>query len=275
MQTTASGNQQETCTSNPYGDGLSCTGGADATEQHFTGKDHDAESGLDYFYARYYSETLGRFMTPDWAAAPAAVPYAAYGDPQSLNLYAYVQNNPLTGIDADGHVDGAAAQQAAQQQDAAGQSNQQAQASDPPPSPPGDNKKNGKTTGNIVYRETGGLRGKNKKGGSATDLHKARVAVADVVNNRRKAGIKGGVARSNVSPSQQHNAQYKDSQKAANEAAHSRDVTGGAKNFYLDYGQVTPNWAKGKATTSYGPFKNAAGRGDVLKGADVRIVIVH
>jgi RHS repeat-associated protein len=106
MQTTAAGNSQETCTSNPYGDGFSCTGGADATEQHFTGKDHDTESGLDYFYARYYSETLGRFMTPDWAAAPAAVPYAAYGDPQSLNLYAYVNNNPLTGIDADGHCGG-------------------------------------------------------------------------------------------------------------------------------------------------------------------------
>jgi RHS repeat-associated protein len=71
MQTAAGGNQQETCISNPYGDGLSCTGGVDATEQHFTGKDHDTESGLDYFYARYYSETLGRFMTPDWAAAPA------------------------------------------------------------------------------------------------------------------------------------------------------------------------------------------------------------
>lgn len=103
MQTTASGNSHETCTSNPFGDGLSCTGGADATEQHFTGKDHDTESNLDYFYARYYSETLGRFMTPDWAAAPAAVPYADYGDPQSLNLYAYVLNNPLTGIDETGH----------------------------------------------------------------------------------------------------------------------------------------------------------------------------
>ena len=40
MQTTASGNSQETCTSNPYGDGLNCTGGADATEQHFTGKEN-------------------------------------------------------------------------------------------------------------------------------------------------------------------------------------------------------------------------------------------
>jgi len=40
MQTTAGGNSQETCISNPYGDGLNCTGGADATEQHFTGKEN-------------------------------------------------------------------------------------------------------------------------------------------------------------------------------------------------------------------------------------------
>jgi hypothetical protein len=42
-------------------------------------------------------------MTPDWAGAPTAVPYANFGDPQSLNLYAYVRNNPNTGIDVDGH----------------------------------------------------------------------------------------------------------------------------------------------------------------------------
>ena len=103
MQTTSGGNQQETCLSNPFGDGLTCTGGTDATEQHFTGKDRDVESGLDYFYARYYSSNLGRFMTPDWAGKPTAVPYANFGDPQSLNLYAYVRNNPNTGIDVDGH----------------------------------------------------------------------------------------------------------------------------------------------------------------------------
>ena len=103
MQTTSGGNQQETCMSYPSGDGLICAGGTDATEQHFTGKDRDVESGLDYFYARYYSSNLGRFMTPDWAGAPTAVPYANFGDPQSLNLYAYVRNNPIGGFDADGH----------------------------------------------------------------------------------------------------------------------------------------------------------------------------
>jgi RHS repeat-associated protein len=69
----------------------------------FTGKERDAESNLDNFGARYYGSSMGRFMTPDWAAKPTAVPYAHYGNPQSLNLYSYVQNNPTTVGDPDGH----------------------------------------------------------------------------------------------------------------------------------------------------------------------------
>ncbi len=42
-------------------------------------------------------------MTPDWAAKPTSVPYANFGNPQSLNLYGYVQNNPTTMGDPDGH----------------------------------------------------------------------------------------------------------------------------------------------------------------------------
>jgi RHS repeat-associated protein len=53
--------------------------------------------------ARYYSSGLGRFITPDWSATPVPVPYADFGDPQSLNLYGYVRDIPTTGIDADGH----------------------------------------------------------------------------------------------------------------------------------------------------------------------------
>jgi len=44
-------------------------------------------------------------MTPDWAARPTAVPYAVFGDPQSLNLYSYVRNNPVARADADGHCE--------------------------------------------------------------------------------------------------------------------------------------------------------------------------
>ena len=69
-----------------------------------TGRERDAESGNDYFGARYYSSALGRFMSPDWTAKVEPVPYAKLDDPQSLNLYAYVRNNPVLGVDADGHT---------------------------------------------------------------------------------------------------------------------------------------------------------------------------
>lgn len=71
----------------------------------FTGKERDTESGLDYFGARYYASTMGRFLSPDWAAKATPVPYAKLDNPQSLNLYAYVLNNPLSHTDPDGHID--------------------------------------------------------------------------------------------------------------------------------------------------------------------------
>ena len=100
-------------TSLPYGDALSCLAPGESTyfvsintptEHHFTGKERDTESGNDYFGARYYSSNMGRFTSPDWSAKESPVPYATFDDPQSLNLYAYVRNNPLTRFDADGHV---------------------------------------------------------------------------------------------------------------------------------------------------------------------------
>ena len=71
----------------------------------FTGKERDAETGLDYFGARYVSAAQGRFTSPDWSETPQAVPYASLEDPQTLNLYSYVSNNPLARNDLDGHVD--------------------------------------------------------------------------------------------------------------------------------------------------------------------------
>jgi RHS repeat-associated protein len=71
----------------------------------FNGKERGeaTEGGLDYFGARYYSSVLGRWMTPDWSEAPSAVPYAKLADPQSLNLYSYVSDDPLSHTDVDGH----------------------------------------------------------------------------------------------------------------------------------------------------------------------------
>jgi RHS repeat-associated protein len=115
VQTNAAGVVEEWYESLPFGDGLTPVPNPnclpanncyseDPTENHFTGKERDTESGNDYFEARYYSSSMGRFMSPDWSAKEEPVPYAVLSDPQSLNLYAYVRNNPLVRIDADGHA---------------------------------------------------------------------------------------------------------------------------------------------------------------------------
>src|SRR5271170_6151286 len=71
----------------------------------YTGKERDSESGNDYFGARYYASTMGRWTSPDWSESPTSIPYASLPYPQSLNLYSYVQNNPLSKTDPNGHCD--------------------------------------------------------------------------------------------------------------------------------------------------------------------------
>jgi RHS repeat-associated protein len=83
--------------------GVELPDGNTAMHYKFTGKEKDSESGLDYFGARYYASNMGRWMSPDWSASPEAVPYADLANPQSLNLYGYVGNNPLSKADPDGH----------------------------------------------------------------------------------------------------------------------------------------------------------------------------
>jgi RHS repeat-associated protein len=63
-----------------------------------TGKERDAESGLDYFGYRHYSSSMGRWMSPD----PTGLDYADLTNPQSFNLYSYVLNNPLKFVDPNG-----------------------------------------------------------------------------------------------------------------------------------------------------------------------------
>jgi RHS repeat-associated protein len=100
--TDANGNVQEQYFYYPYGGIVSSTG-TDPNHYKFNGKERDTESNLDEFGARYYASALGRFMTPDWAAKATDVPYANFGNPQSLNLYSFVENNPTTTGDPDGH----------------------------------------------------------------------------------------------------------------------------------------------------------------------------
>jgi RHS repeat-associated protein len=89
---------------------------ADGVRQKFTRKERDIETGLDYFLARYYSSTQGRFTSPDeFTGGPDELYYFAedasenptfYADltnPQSLNKYQYTYNNPINLTDDDGH----------------------------------------------------------------------------------------------------------------------------------------------------------------------------
>jgi RHS repeat-associated protein len=98
-QTNAAGALEATYQSLPFGDDLTPANlSIDPTENHFTGKERDTESGLDYFDARYYGSSMGRFMSPDPVfASPERV-----ADPQQWNMYAYVRNNPLSRTDPTG-----------------------------------------------------------------------------------------------------------------------------------------------------------------------------
>jgi len=72
----------------------------------FEGKERDIETGNDDFGARYYSWRFGRWLSSDWSAVPVAVPYANLNNPQTLNLYAMVADDPESFADLDGHVGG-------------------------------------------------------------------------------------------------------------------------------------------------------------------------
>ncbi|MFZ5875343.1 MAG: toxin TcdB middle/N-terminal domain-containing protein [Nitrospirota bacterium] len=62
----------------------------------FTGQRLDSSTGLYFYNARYYDPVLGRFVQPD-----RIVPNPR--NPQSLNRYSYVDNNPLNYTDPTGH----------------------------------------------------------------------------------------------------------------------------------------------------------------------------
>jgi RHS repeat-associated protein len=96
VRATVGGTVAESCTSLPFGDWLTCTG-SDSSPMHFTAKERDSESGLDYFGARYYSSQLGRFTSAD-----PSLKSGLASSPQSWNRYAYTMNNPLGYVDTNG-----------------------------------------------------------------------------------------------------------------------------------------------------------------------------
>jgi RHS repeat-associated protein len=80
----------------PFGEALQDSTVA-ASRHKFTGQEFDAETGLYFYGARYYDPHLGRFISPDSVVADPT-------EPQLMNRYAYVRNNPLKYTDPTGHV---------------------------------------------------------------------------------------------------------------------------------------------------------------------------
>ncbi|HKO87715.1 MAG TPA: RHS repeat-associated core domain-containing protein, partial [Burkholderiales bacterium] len=97
--TDASGNLLWRESYRPYGDRIQNQAAAASNEQWFHGKSLDAETGLQYFGARYYDPVLGRFMSADPVTFDP-------GNIHSFNRYAYGNNNPYKYLDPDGRQSG-------------------------------------------------------------------------------------------------------------------------------------------------------------------------
>ena len=93
--TDETGVEEEHNSYQPFGQVQTHTGTSDVAYK-YTGQERDASTGLYFYQARYYDPVLGRFLSPDsYVQNPL--------DPQTLNRYAYVRNNPLKYTDPSGH----------------------------------------------------------------------------------------------------------------------------------------------------------------------------
>ena len=254
-----------------------------------TGKERDTESGNDYFEARYYSSSMGRFMSPDWSARVEPVPYAKLGDPQSLNLYAYVSNHPLSLVDPDGHAPlswggfescgsenaqpGCGGNPIANSQKAMdAQANTQAQKAQ--------EQKKMRTTANVVYNETGGF-------ANGPGLHDGRVAEATVFDHHPNAFPKNERSLTKLQEKQiatdpHARAVMEDSWSAANEAVGRPDIGGHAITWDPTANIPHVPWMNSAYVTQtdgrfniFGPLLNKAGGGAVPKGDWTYIVIMQ
>ncbi|MCM2356857.1 MAG: polymorphic toxin type 33 domain-containing protein [Geobacteraceae bacterium] len=89
----------------PFGEEQSVTSTI-PNDKRFVGKEKDTETGLSYFGARYESDKIGRFISPDPVRAvdekTSRTNEKMLLNPQRLNTYAYGLNNPYRYVDPDG-----------------------------------------------------------------------------------------------------------------------------------------------------------------------------
>jgi RHS repeat-associated protein len=89
----------------PYGQERAYANTCTQNAYKFEGKERDSETQNDEFGARNYSWRFGRWLSADWSSVPVPVPYANLTNPQTLNLYSMVADDPESFADLDGHVE--------------------------------------------------------------------------------------------------------------------------------------------------------------------------
>jgi RHS repeat-associated protein len=95
--TNASGAKEQEIYYYPFGQTRFNSGSVDLHHK-YTGQEEDAETGLYFYGARYYDPAIGRFISADTIVSDPS-------NPQSLNRYTYVLNNPLRYTDPTGHAE--------------------------------------------------------------------------------------------------------------------------------------------------------------------------
>ncbi|HAK59543.1 MAG TPA: hypothetical protein DCO77_04060, partial [Nitrospiraceae bacterium] len=93
--TTDTGTVQVSYNLDPWGH-ITNQVGTSVNRQIFTGQEHDENTGLIYFGARYYDPDTARFITQDSYLGES-------GTPPSLNRYLYAYGNPTVFIDLYGY----------------------------------------------------------------------------------------------------------------------------------------------------------------------------
>jgi RHS repeat-associated protein len=93
--TDSTGNKVQETYYFPFGGTRLNTG--NVVKHRYTGQEEDPETGLYYYNARYYDPILARFISADSIVGNPR-------DPQDLNRYTYVGNNPLIYTDPTGHL---------------------------------------------------------------------------------------------------------------------------------------------------------------------------
>jgi filamentous hemagglutinin len=110
--TNGSNTKDETLDYFPFGS-VRIDSGTYGDQRKFAGHEYDTDTQLSYQDARYYDGSRGQFLSEDPAFLAIGDPgqfksiaqqsmFAFLSDPQRLNSYSYVENNPITKMDPTG-----------------------------------------------------------------------------------------------------------------------------------------------------------------------------